>query len=342
MKRMTIISDNITMRNTSKLFIMLTLLVGLNFRASGQQMSLHSQFLMNEYLVNPAVAGHDGFSKVNLTAREQWLGFPQSPKTHSASFQTRLLNSSYIVKKNPIRKKNLKPSKMGRVGLGALVFDDRNGLISRTGFQITYAYHIPFRESQLSLGISAEGYQFKLNHEDVVLADPDDPDYLIYDPAVFIPDANFGVYYLAKDYSLGFSVYHMFQSSLKMGKTGENDYQMLRHYFMTGGYTLDLRNDFLLQGYLLLRTTNTFRSFQSDISVTAFYKNSYWFGLSYRTANTIIIKAGLKIEQLNFGYAFDYNINSIRKYTYGSHEFTAAVKFGGNARRYRWLNHNLY
>lgn len=342
MKPMTDITYNFTMKNTLKLFIMLTLMAGLSIKASSQQMSLQSQFLMNEYQVNPAIAGHDGFSKVNLTAREQWLGIPQSPRTHSASFQTRLLNSSYIVKKNPIRKKNLKPSKMGRVGLGGMIYDDRNGLISRTGFQITYAYHIPFRESQLSLGISAEGYQFKLNKDDIILADPDDPDYLIYDPAVFIPDANFGIYYLARDFNLGFSVYHMFQSALKMGNTGENNYEMFRHYFMTGGYTLDIRRDFVLQGYLLLRTTNSFRSIQSDISVTAFVNNSYWFGLSYRTANTIIIKAGLKIEQVNLGYAFDYNLNSIRKYTYGSHELTATVKFGGNARRYRWLNHNLY
>ncbi len=331
------------MRKTVLIFVALMMLAaGFNIETCAQQMSLQSQFLMNEYQINPAIAGNDGYTKLNFSAREQWLGLAQSPKNHAVSFQTRLLNSSYIVKKNPIRKKNLKPSKMSRVGLGGIVYDDRNGLISRTGFQFTYAYHIPFRESQLSLGISAEAYQFHLNKGDIRLDDPSDIDFLNYDPTTFIPDANFGIYYLARDFSLGFSTYHMFQSALKMGKAGENDYQMLRHYFMSGSYTLDINQDFYLKGYLLLRSTNGFKSFQSDVSITAFFNNAYWAGLSYRTLNTLIIKAGLKIDNLNLGYAFDYNLNSIRKYSYGSHELTATFRFGGNARRYRWLNHNVY
>ncbi len=310
--------------------------------ASAQQMALQSQFLMNEYQVNPAIAGHDGFTKINFTAREQWLGLARSPKTHSASFQTRMLNSSYIVKKNPIRKKNLKPSKMSRVGLGGIVYDDRNGLISRTGFQLTYAYHIPFRESQLSLGISAEAYQWSLNKSEIKMADDNDPNFMVYDPTKFIPDANFGIYYTANNYTIGFSTFHMFQSAIKLGEKTESDYQMMRHHFITGSYTYDINKDFYLKGYLLLKTTNKFKSFQSDVSVTAFFNNAYWAGLSYRTINTLIIKAGLKIENLNFGYAFDYNLNSIRKYTYGSHELIATFRFGGNARRYRWLDHNVF
>lgn len=310
--------------------------------ASAQQMSLQSQFLMNEYQVNPAIAGNSGFTKINFTAREQWLGLARSPKTHSASFQTRLLNSSYIIKKNPIRKKSLKPSKMGRIGLGAIVYDDRNGDVSRSGVQFTYAYHIPLKESQLSFGVSLEAFQWMLRKEDITMADQGDSDWQAYDPSKFIPDANFGVYYMARDYTLGYSTYHMFQSALKAAEETESDYQMKRHHFITGGYTYDINSDFYLKGYLLLRTTNHFRSFQTDASLTAFFHNQYWAGLSYRTANTIIIKAGLKIENFNFGYAFDYSINQLNKYTYGSHELTATLRFGGNARRYRWLNHNLY
>ena len=46
-----------------------------------QQMALQSQFLFNEYTINPAVAGYDGYTRINLSGREQWLGLPQSPKT---------------------------------------------------------------------------------------------------------------------------------------------------------------------------------------------------------------------------------------------------------------------
>ncbi len=308
----------------------------------GQQMALQSQFLMNEYLINPAIAGDDGYTKINLSAREQWLGLPQSPKTHIASFQTRLLNSSYILKKNPIRKKNLKPSKMARVGLGGMIFDDRTGLISRTGFQFTYAYHIPFQESQLSFGLSAEFYQFKLNKDRITLHDPDDPYYLNYDFASFIPDANFGVNYMAVNFNAGFSVSHIFQSALKLGNKGNTNYQLLRHYYIHGGYKWVLADDWLINPYILLKATSKFNSLQSDISVTAFYKNTYWFGAAYRTPRFIVIKAGIKIESVYIGYAFDHSMDDLSYYTVGTHEFQIAYKFGGSPRRYRWLDHKLY
>ena len=64
--------------------------------AFGQQLPVYSQYMMNMFLINPAIAGADGYTSVNLTAREQWLGLPDSPSTQALSFQTRLLKRSYI------------------------------------------------------------------------------------------------------------------------------------------------------------------------------------------------------------------------------------------------------
>jgi hypothetical protein len=83
-----------------------------------------------------------------------------------------------------------------------------------------------------------------------------------------------------------------------------------------------------------------------------YFKENYWAGLSYRTGgsysiveetfkgkgSSAIIMAGLKVDKYYFGYAFDYTFNAIGARTWGSHEFMGAVKFGDNARRYRWLN----
>ncbi len=308
----------------------------------GQQMSLHSQFQMNEYLVNPAVAGYDGYSKLNLSAREQWLGIPQSPKTHSVSFQTRLLQSSYINRSKSVNKNSDSKSKLSRVGLGAMVLDDRTGPIARTGIQLTYAYHIPLQTSQLSFGVSAEGYQFRLRKEDITLYDEDDPYFMNYDFGSFIPDANFGAYYLASNYNFGFSIYNLFQAGMKIGHNGNTDYRALRHYYLTGGYKYDISRNFYLYGYALLKSTNKFKSMQADLSVTGFIYENYWLGLAYRTENTLIIKAGFKVNNFYFGYAYDQSFNSISNYTYGSHEITATLKFGSSARRYKWLNHDMY
>ena len=39
-----------------------------------QQLPLYSQYMMNKFLLNPAVAGSEGYTAFNITAREQWIG----------------------------------------------------------------------------------------------------------------------------------------------------------------------------------------------------------------------------------------------------------------------------
>jgi len=306
-----------------------------------QQMPLYSQYMMNGFLINPALAGNDGYTAINLTAREQWLGFGEAPMTHALSFQTRILKTSYILKSTSVRKKVTRPTRGGRVGLGGYVYNDRNGIIDRTGFQLAYAYHIPLKSTnnaQLSFGLSADFFQFKIDEDQIRTYDADDPLLLEYDKVLYIPDANFGVYYTTVDYYAGFSATQLFRASLKLGKNGASDYRTMRHYYLTGGYLFELNVDFSLQPSVLIKTSDYLSSFQVDVSLKTFYKEDYWIGLSYRTTDAIIVMAGVKVDQYYIGYAFDYTLSSIRKHSFGTHEFLVAVKFGSNARRYRWLN----
>ena len=39
-----------------------------------QQVPMYSQYIMNGFLINPSIAGRDGYTTVNLTVREQWVG----------------------------------------------------------------------------------------------------------------------------------------------------------------------------------------------------------------------------------------------------------------------------
>jgi type IX secretion system PorP/SprF family membrane protein len=110
--------------------------------SSAQQVPMYSQYILNGFLVNPSFAGRDGYTTVTLTTREQWVGLEQSPGTYAASFQTRILKNSYISKSTSVRKKLVKPTKGGKVGLGGYIFNDNNGIMRRTGFQAIYAYHI--------------------------------------------------------------------------------------------------------------------------------------------------------------------------------------------------------
>ncbi|MBS0009852.1 MAG: type IX secretion system membrane protein PorP/SprF [Bacteroidales bacterium] len=326
----------------SKYILLIILGILLAVSSKAQQVPMYSQYVMNGFLINPSYAGNDGYTTLNLTAREQWLGLPSSPSTYAFSFQTRLLRDSYIQKSTNVRKKIVRPARPSRVGLGGYVFNDRNGLIRRTGFELAYAYHIEIGSygSQLSFGLASTLYQFAIDLDGAIVADPDDEFLNNYDRVVYIPDFNFGVSYTSDNYYLGFSATQIFRGSLTLGNTGKNPRTELGHFFLTGGVKIPLSGDeWILEPSALVKTSDMIlKSAQMDITARIYYMGDYWAGLSYRTQDALIMMMGFTYDRFYFAYAFDFVLTDIQKHSHGSHELSFAVKFGDSARRYRWLN----
>jgi type IX secretion system PorP/SprF family membrane protein len=322
-----------------KLAGILLLLSGIEFCGFGQQEPLFSQYMFNTFLINPAAAGSEGFTSFNLTGREQWLGIPGSPKTHSISVQTRVLKNSFIAKALNLRKKYSHRSKSGRVGVGAQIYNDLNGPISKTGMKLTYAYHIPLRQSQLSFGISLMPYQFHLDNSESGISTKDPDVYLRSNNFNhFIIDGSFGAQFTTPFLYSGISVSDLFQSSLYLGKG--SGIEIGRQYYIMGGYKIELNRFFMIEPSTLMKFSEM-GAFQIDLSTRLYYREDYWFGMSYRNGaygGSIIFLAGVRVNKYYFGYAFDLTLAPIMKHTFGSHEFMVSVKFGENARRYRWLN----
>lgn len=307
-----------------------------------QQVPMYSQYIMNGFLVNPSFAGRDGYTTVNLTVREQWVGLEGAPSTYAASFQTRILKDSYISKSTSVRKKLIKPTKGGKVGLGGYIFNDNNGIMHRTGLQAAYAYHITMGESggfpnDLSFGLALTAYQFYIN-TDGLLYDHDDPLMLAYDRSVFIPDFNFGTSYTTSRYYVGFAMTNILRGNLVFADTSSNKGNQLGNYFLTGGIKFPITPDWVLEPSAFIKSSDmVFKSVQMDLTTRIFYKDDYWVGLSYRTNDAIIALLGLKYDRFYFAYAFDFTLTQIRQQSFGTHELTLAVKFGESARRYRWI-----
>jgi type IX secretion system PorP/SprF family membrane protein len=321
-------------------------LIVLSFISSvsiAQQVPMYSQYIMNGFLVNPSFAGRDGYTTVTLTTREQWVGLENAPATYAASFQTRLLKNSYISKATSVRKKLVRPTKGGNVGLGGYIFSDYNGIMRRTGFQIIYAYHIPMKQiggypSDLALGLAFTGYQFAINTDNLIY-DTDDPFLNNYDRSVFVPDFNFGASFTTAKYYAGFAMTNILRGSLMFADTTAINRNELGHFFLTGGYKFELAQDWTLEPSAFLKSSDMFsRSFQADITARVYYKNDYWLGLSWRTNDALILMLGFKYDRFHFGYAVDFTLTELRRQSFGTHELTLAVKFGESARRYRWIN----
>ncbi len=324
------------MKKIIKLTVLLVASTIANLTA--QQLPLFSQYMFNTFLINPAAAGLDGYTAVNITAREQWLGLKDSPKTHILSGQTRLDGNNFIVKMLNPHPDEKSGTPNGRVGLGVNFYNDRVGLIDRTGFQFTYAYHLPLEDAELSLGLTASFYQFTMDKSRMVLSDNDDNLIDKSDLSLFIPDFSFGGIYTTKDYYAGLSIMGLTQSSLQMGNSGNaNDYRMYRQYNIHGGYHIEISRDLMLQPTALIKVSKTLKP-QMDLGAKLFYRNDYWGGLSFRTGSAFIIMMGVSVDNYSFGYAFDYDFSSIRAHSFGSHEVMISIKFGKKAGQYRWLH----
>jgi type IX secretion system PorP/SprF family membrane protein len=311
--------------------------------ALAQQVPMYSQYIMNGFLVNPSVAGRDGYTTLNLTVREQWIGIQDAPGTYAASFQTRLLRNSYISKATAVRKKLVKPTKGSRVGLGGYVFSDHNGIMKRTGGQFVYAYHIPMGKTDdipnnLSFGLSFAAYQYAVNLNGAIY-NQDDPFLRSYDRSVFIPDFNFGVSFTTTKYYVGFAMTNMLRGALMLADTGSVNRNELGHYFLTGGLKIPVSSEWKLEPSAFIKSSDMFfKAIQADITTRVYYRDDYWLGVSYRTSSALIAMLGLRYDRFYFSYAFDFTLTDIRTQTRGSQEFTLAVKFGDRARRYRWIN----
>ena len=308
------------------------------FSAKSQQEPVFSQYTMNQFLINPAYAGSEGYTSFNLTARQQWLGFENAPMTQAISGQTRIMKTSYVSKSRSVKKRIKRRRPSGKIGLGGYLYNDQNGPIGRTGLEISYAYHLFINDGQLSLGMSLSAYQFRINTSELQTSEGYDP---LIDEAresMFIPDGSVGIYYIYQPFYFGVSAKNLFQASVKFGGDKSfSDYQQVRHYYLTTGYRYDMNNDFEIEPSLLIKTTEAF-NLQADVSLKGYYKRDYWLGFSYRTGNAFITMVGIKVDRLYFGYAFDYSLNDIQRISYGSHEIMIGLKFGDNTSRYRWLN----
>ena len=314
---------------------------------TAQQLPIYSQYLYNKFLINPAHAGTDGYTSLNITAREQWVGYSGAPRTYSLSWQTRLLKSSYSLNKNILNKTTYRPKTDGKVGLGAYIFSDKNGLVRRTGFQMTYSYHLWVQDqTQLSLGLATNGYYFTVDVDQGSFVNQGEP--LLNNNlrrGIFVPNVDFGVYLLNPYFDIGISAQQLIGSTLFIGDLGGIEYKMYRHYYGFGSYSFHAGQKSIIQPSLLIKVSELDMIPQVDFGATYIYDQHLWAGLTYRTSGAFIanvmfriIPPGLNKGAMFFGYAFDFTTNKIQSVTYGTHEITFAVKFGDSAKRFRWLD----
>ena len=325
--------------------LQLVLIFGIAFLLQAQQFPYFTHYTFNKFVSNPAAAGIDGYTTINVLAREQWVGIGGTPKTHAILFDSRILGDSYILQKLPIRKNEKPRTRSGNTAWGAYLIHDANGPISKTYMNGTYAYHLDLGERQLSFGLSLLMFQNRIDGSQLVTSTYNqstgqgDFDPLLSDgkTSYWIMDANFGVYMAARDYYAGYSTVQLFNSSVRFGVDGSGKLQLKRQHNFIGGYRFFVSNRIDAEPSALLKIQEKGGA-QLDLTGKFIFDKRYWGGLNLRTGTALAIFGGLNWDKYYFGYAFEYNFNSIGRYSLATHELTVIARFGDAARRYKWLN----
>lgn len=334
------------MKKTYLLWVLL-LVTG---QAWGQQRPQYSQYMMNPFLLNPAVSGIEDYTEVKLGVRQQWLGLEGAPVTYYVSAHTPLnklvsevrsvgpgkgLGRTHTVQRNRFTK----PSP--HHGVGVLALTDQTGPLRRSNFHLTYAYHLPVsRAITVSLGANAGLLRYSFDPREATYVNPADPvitaDYL--NRNYF--DFGLGLWVYGESFFAGFSGAQLLRSNrdLNMRDKGGNNV-MQNHYQATAGYKVRLGQDVMLVPSLMVKLAEP-SPVSVDVNLQAVFVERFWVGASYRDEDALIAMAGLNISHLlDASYAYDYNSSALNTTNKGTHEIVVGLKLFNKARVIcpRWM-----
>lgn len=274
----------------------------------GQQLPHYTQYMFNDFVINPAIAGVHNHYQIRTNHRFQWIGLMDPPLTNSIAFYG--------------------PHARLDMGYGGYVYNDVTGPTSRTGITGAYAYNIAVTgEIRLSMGISASVMQYRIDGTQLNPKDISDDRILQVVSTTYLPDAGIGAYLYADDFYVGISAAQLLNNSIRIfeNKSGLN--RLKTHIHLIGAYRLEVDRDWILEPSLLIKGTAP-KELSFDVTARAEWKRMAWAAVAYRFHESIGILAGYSYEEsLFFGYAYDIGITSLRKYNTGTHEIMIGYRF---------------
>lgn len=271
-----------------------------------QQQAVFTNYLMNEYFYNPAIAGSKYGYIANLQFRNQWLGFDNAPVNINGNIFGSIKNKQ-------------------KHGIGLSVSNERAGLMNSTGVYVDYAYQFKLSKTmKLGLGIRPGFVQYRVRLYDAIVADQGDEVVTgnIYAANAFDVNTGFNLY-SDKFFVMG-SVQHMLTDAIKFTEFNSN---LEFHFNALAGYNFTFKKlkNYELQPSVMVKYVKPVPLQYAAMLKNTFYKK-YWFGVTYRSDQAIGLSLGIWIkERFNLSYGYEYSFSPIRKYSSGSHEAAISI-----------------
>lgn len=325
-----------------KIYLLATILFAAAGTVWGQQKPQFSQYMLNNYLNNPAVTGIEDYSDLRIGFREQWVGLEGAPRTYYTTFHTpinktdretrktfRVKNGAVIETTQPgSQKKNLYKAKPHH-GVGGSAFFDQSGAITISGFNASYAYHLPLsKQLKVAAGTAMGVLNFSLDPAKMNLLDLGDPILAAgkFNRALY--DLNMGLWAYSPKFYLGLAMNQLVANKQEFMRVGQFDGvgRLQKHYFLTGGYKINLSSKLSLIPSAMAKLAYP-SPLSVDLNLKALYDDRLFIGGSYRREDAILVFGGINISStFDIGYSYDATTSGLYRFNSGTHEVVMGIK----------------
>ncbi len=313
------------------------------FQSGAQQKPHYTQYILNQYILNPAITGIENYTDIKLSHRHQWVGIEDAPVTSYFTIHTpigktnyRTTATSFNVEGNNPRGNSYWENYVAAEphhGVGLQIVNDRTGPIQNFSAYVTYAYHLGISaRTSLSAGFGAGINRTSLDGSKL--------DITPVDPAVFNagilnrmkPDIMAGLYLYSSDFFLGVSAQQVLPQRLDFsnGVVETDDSKRVPHLFATAGYRFLASEDFNITPSVMVKYLSNIPT-QFDINTKVQYRDLLWVGAGYRYKDGFNGMVGVNVSnKVNFGYSYDYTTSRLNNYSRGTHEFVLGFILGNS------------
>jgi type IX secretion system PorP/SprF family membrane protein len=320
----------------------------------GQQKPHYTQYILNQYIVNPALSGIESYIDVKASHRHQWVGIQDAPVTSYFSIQGPIGKQDSRVSATGIERGGYNPrgkdywmeynAAAPHHGIGLQLIQDVTGPLSRSAAYATYAYHMGLSvRSSLAAGFGIGMTKLSLNASKLQFYQQADPS--VYQNTIgdkWKPDVNAGVYYYSADYFIGVSAQQIIPQKIEFtnNQLRKEDGKLVPHIFMTAGYRFLLGENFNLMPSVMVKYISPLPT-QFDLNMKLQYLDAFWVGGSYRHKDGFAGMVGMNIgSTFNVGYSYDYTTSQLSNYSKGTHEilvgFLLGNRYGDSCPRNVW------
>ena len=326
-----------------KQFFLIAVLFAFVLCGHAQQRPHYTQYILNNYILNPALSGIENYTDVKISGRNQWVGLNGAPQTFYLTVHGPLGKQNYRTTPTSYAMPGENPrgssywesytASPAHHGVGLTLLNDKTGLFSRFSANVSYAYHLGLNaRTNFSAGFSGGIGRIGYNASKAQFADPNDPVLALNSGIInkIRPDLNIGLWLYSADYFVGLSAQQVIPQKFRFTDDAAYGSKLIPHFFATAGYRFLVTNDInAIPSVMVKYVEGSPTKPQVDLNMKLQYHDLLWLGGGYRYKDGYTAMVGMNVlNTFNIGYSYDFTNTPLNTVSRGTHELILGFLIG--------------